>query len=216
MNTNTEVTIMATKKEPLVYGVMKDATVLGKNMATNLETMIDRQKTVDTAYEERVQMSEERVEIREKLVEEGELCEGVSKSAREYQGQPPKFAREQGALGDELQAPKGNGEMKGVESHVPPMTFTIGVGHVDTKKHKKVVKKSRQVMSVQGGKTESGVGVGKRKSGWLESEMDGEGTMMNEMDVQGKKPKRIDDNFDGNLCSLTVAEVGQHQPREDQ
>ena len=212
----TDVTIMATREENIVPGVMNAVTMLGKNMDTHLESLREEQNKEGLVYEEWVQLGEERVDRREESALEEERSEGVSKCAREFEGQPPKCARELGTLGEEVNALTGTDEKTGVESYGPPMTFAIGVGHGVLKKQKKAAKKYRQVMQVQGGKTEDGVGVGKRKSSWMESEMDGEDTRMDEMDVQGKKLKLSRDNFDGSLSSLTVAEVGQHQPREDQ
>ena len=118
-------------------------------------------------------------------------------------------------MGEEVSAPLGSDAVAEVENHFPPITFSIGAGEAP-KKVKKGAKKPRQVVPRTVAQPANGMEFCKRKSSWLESEMDGDDTRMDEMDIHGKKQKLSSDIFDGNLCSLTVAEVGQHQPREDQ
>ena len=145
-----------------------------------------------------------------------ELSEGVSKCAREIEGLPPKCVRELGTLGGESDAPQMSQVVDVSSMDTLPISFTIGTGGNVGKKTKKVTKKHYPGRACHEKKETQGLYGGKRKNMCSDSEMDGEDIRMIEMDTREKKTKLNSEIIDGNIISLTVAEVGISQPREGQ
>lgn len=98
------------------------------------------------------------------------------------------------------------------------LSFSIGYHNSAMSKHKKLLKKSSSVIKKcrQGGVgVSAGVCVKRKNISEGETATDGDDVLMEDLDFSGKRLKMsCNDERDG--YSLTVAEVGDYQPREEQ
>lgn len=156
------------------------------------------------------------VNMHEKPQTVKELGEGESKYARETEGEPSKCARELGALVNTCEAPKGTHVVELSHDVSLPTKFNIGTGGRIGKKTKKVGKKTLSDPPVNVTNDAHRLYAYKRKNMCIESEVDGEDIRMVDIESREKKTKLNGDIIDGNISSLTVAEVGMSQPREGQ
>lgn len=142
---------------------------------------------------------------------------GEHKCMRESLESEQECARELGeGLGSTVFGPnRGAGAVSESSEEGLSLAFVVGVGSPASRKVKKVVRKGGKAGVSKGGAVLQGSKGAKRKECVVDDYNDEFDVRMGEADVMGKKLK-FDDNVDGNVMSLTVAEVGINQPREGQ
>ena len=153
----------------------------------------------------------------QKGVREECLGAGEQKSARELLEGEQECARVLEERLDSELVELNRGADAGTESSKDGVStaFVLGVGSLASRKVKKVVRKGGKAGMLNSGKLLKGSKGAKRKECMADECDDGFDIRMTEAEIMGKKLK-IDDTFDGNVISLTVAEVGVYQPREGQ